>query len=189
MHKISLLIFAKPPRMGLSKTRLAEGVGPTQARRIAGFTLASTLRAARASGLDAKVYTTPDLLAGGQQGRALFRGLEVHPQGAGTLTDRLERGLRDAQPGMVLFVGSDAPDVSPALLRAAVRGLGVARMARSVGDTEVAAGRLVRVLPDFELTALRVYALMPARKLVPRKVRVFLDALEAEGASATPAPA
>lgn len=73
--------------------------------------------------------------------------------------------------------------------RAAVRGLGVARMARSVGDTEVAAGRLVRVLPDFELTALRVYALMPARKLVPRKVRVFLDALEAEGASATPAPA
>ena len=72
--------------------------------------------------------------------------------------------------------------------RAAVRGLGVARMARSVGDAEVAAGRLVRVLPDFELTALRVYALMPARKLVPRKVRVFLDALEAEGASATPAP-
>lgn len=69
--------------------------------------------------------------------------------------------------------------------RAAVRGLGVARMARSVGDTEVAAGRLVRVLPDFELTALRVYALMPARKLVPRKVRVFLDALEAEGAAAT----
>lgn len=73
--------------------------------------------------------------------------------------------------------------------RAAVRGLGVARMARSVGDTEVDAGRLVRVLPDYELTALRVYALMPARKLVPRKVRVFLDALEAEGASATPAPA
>lgn len=67
--------------------------------------------------------------------------------------------------------------------RAAVRGLGVARMARSVGDAEVAAGRLVRVLPDFELTALRVYALMPARKLVPAKVRVFLDALEAEGAA------
>jgi DNA-binding transcriptional LysR family regulator len=73
--------------------------------------------------------------------------------------------------------------------RAAVRGLGVARMARSVGDAEVATGRLVRVLPDFELTPLRVYALMPARKLVPRKVRVFLDALEAEGGLAPASPA
>jgi len=123
MHKISLLIFAKPPRMGLSKTRLAEGVGPTQARRIAAFTLASTLSGARASGLDAKVYTMPDRLAGGQEGRAVFRGLEVRPQGGGTLTDRLERGLREAPPGMVLFIGSDAPDISPSLLRAAVRGL------------------------------------------------------------------
>ena len=123
MHKISLLIFAKPPRMGLSKTRLAEDVGPTQARRIAAFTLASTLSAARASGLDVKVYTTPDRLAGGQKGRAVFRGLDVRPQGGGTLTDRLERGLREAPPGMVLFVGSDAPDISPSLLRAAVRGL------------------------------------------------------------------
>lgn len=123
MHKISLLIFAKPPRMGLSKTRLAEGVGPTQARRIAAFTLASTLSAARASGLDVKVYTTPDRLAGGQEGRAVFRGLDVRPQGGGTLTDRLERGLRETPPGMVLFIGSDAPDISPSLLRAAVRGL------------------------------------------------------------------
>jgi rSAM/selenodomain-associated transferase 1 len=123
MHKISLLIFAKPPRMGLSKTRLAEDVGPTQARRIAAFTLASTLSAARASGLDVKVYTTPDRLAGGQKGRAVFRGLDVRPQGGGTLTDRLERGLREAPPGMVLFIGSDAPDISPSLLRAAVRGL------------------------------------------------------------------
>ncbi|TYZ40955.1 LysR family transcriptional regulator, partial [Ralstonia solanacearum] len=72
--------------------------------------------------------------------------------------------------------------------RAAVRGLGVARMARSVGDAEVETGRLVRVLSDYEPTPLRVYALMPARKLVPRKVRVFLDALEAQGAAATPVP-
>jgi uncharacterized protein len=123
MHKISLLIFAKPPRMGLSKTRLAEGVGPTEARRIAGFTLAATLKAARASGLNVKVYTTPDRLAAAPEGRAVYGGLDVRPQGAGTLTHRLERGLRQAPPGMVLFAGSDAPGISPALLRAAVRGL------------------------------------------------------------------
>ncbi len=73
-------------------------------------------------------------------------------------------------------------------VRAAVRGLGVARMARSVGDAEVETGRLVRVLSDYEPTPLRVYALMPARKLVPRKVRVFLDALEAQGMTATLVP-
>ena len=123
MRKKTLLIFAKPPRMGFSKTRLAQGVGPAEARRIAGFTLSATLRAARASGLDVRVYTTPDELAATPTGRAAFAGLPVRPQGSGTLTDRLERGLKEAPPGMVLFMGADAPDVSPGLLRAAVRGL------------------------------------------------------------------
>lgn len=123
MRTISLLIFAKPPRMGLSKTRLAEGVGATEARRIASFTLASTLRAARASGLNVKVYTTPDSLAANKEGGAAFGCLPVRPQGPGTLTERLERGLNEAPPGMVFFIGSDAPDITPGLLRMAVRGL------------------------------------------------------------------
>ncbi len=123
MRTVSLLIFAKPPRMGLSKTRLAEGLGATEARRIASFTLASTLKAARASGLNVKVYTTPDGLAATQQGGAVFGGLALRPQGPGTLTERLERGLKEAPPGMVLFIGSDAPDITPGLLRRAVRGL------------------------------------------------------------------
>ncbi|PKP83450.1 MAG: hypothetical protein CVT79_01205 [Alphaproteobacteria bacterium HGW-Alphaproteobacteria-18] len=123
MRTISLLIFAKPPRMGLSKTRLAEGLGPGEARRIASFTLAVTLRAAKASGLNVKVYTTPDGLAATQQGRAAFGGLPVRPQGPGTLTQRLERGFNEAPPGMVFFIGSDAPDITPGHLRSAVRGL------------------------------------------------------------------
>lgn len=123
MRAISLLIFAKPPRIGLSKTRLAEGVGRAEARRIASFTLASTLRAARASGLNVRIYTTPDNLAATLQGRSVFGGLPVHPQGPGTLTERLERGLSEAPPGRVLFIGADAPDITPGLLRSAVRGL------------------------------------------------------------------
>ena len=123
MHKISLLIFAKPPRMGLSKTRLAEGVGLTEARRIANLSLASTVKAARASKLDTRVYTAPDRLAQSLEGHAVFAGLPLYPQGQGTLTERLERGLHEAPPGMVLFVGSDAPDITPGLLRKAVRGL------------------------------------------------------------------
>lgn len=123
MRKISLLIFAKPFWMGVSKTRLATGLGPTEARRIASFTLAATVRAAQASRLTASIYTTPDILAVSGRGRALFGGLPVQPQGPGTLTERLERGLNEAPPGMVLFIGSDAPDISPGLLQAAVRGL------------------------------------------------------------------
>jgi DNA-binding transcriptional LysR family regulator len=43
----------------------------------------------------------------------------------------------------------------------------------------VQAGELERVLTDFECAPLRVYALLPARRLMPVKVRLFLDTLEA----------
>ena len=40
MRRAHLLIYAKPPRMGLAKTRLARSLGsPTTARRIAMMTL------------------------------------------------------------------------------------------------------------------------------------------------------
>lgn len=123
MQKTSLLIFAKPPRIGLSKTRLAAGLGAVEARRIASFTLARTLHAARASRLPVKIYTSPDALAVQPQGWAVFGGFPVLPQGAGSLTERLERGLEEAPPGMVLFIGADAPGLTPGLLRSAVRGL------------------------------------------------------------------
>jgi hypothetical protein len=38
----------------------------------------------------------------------------------------------------------------------------------------------VRLLPDWHCEPLKIYALLPGRKLVPAKVRVFLDALELE---------
>lgn len=123
MRTISLLIFAKPPRMGLSKMRLADGVGPSEARRIASFTLAATLKAARASGFEARVYTTPDRLAASQEGQRMFAGLPVYPQGPGSLGVRMERGWQQASPGPVVFIGSDTPDVTPALLRTAARRL------------------------------------------------------------------
>ena len=46
MRPASLLVFAKPPRIGLSKTRLARSLGsPGEARRIATMTLGRTLHA------------------------------------------------------------------------------------------------------------------------------------------------
>lgn len=120
MRPATLLVFAKPPRIGLSKTRLAAGVGRAEARRIAAFTLARTLRAARTSGCRVIIYVAPDSVHLTPGGRHLFSGFDLKPQGKGSLTERLGRGFREAPHGPVLFMGADAPDVTPKRLRDAV---------------------------------------------------------------------
>jgi DNA-binding transcriptional LysR family regulator len=67
-------------------------------------------------------------------------------------------------------------------LHAAIAGLGVARITATFCADAVAQGRLVRLLPEWDCAPLKIYALLPGRKLVPAKVRVFLDALEDERA-------
>jgi len=62
---------------------------------------------------------------------------------------------------------------------AAVEGLGVSRIVRSFCAEEVRKGKLVELLPGFACAPLRVYALLPGRRLMPPKVRLFLDALAA----------
>ncbi|KQT12268.1 LysR family transcriptional regulator [Ramlibacter sp. Leaf400] len=68
-------------------------------------------------------------------------------------------------------------------MRAAMAGLGVARITATFCAQAVAQGRLVRLLPQWECAPLRIYALLPGRRLVPAKVRAFLDGLEEEAAS------
>ena len=63
-------------------------------------------------------------------------------------------------------------------LQAAVDGLGVARIPAYYCASEVRSGRLQRLLPGYTCAPLRVHALLPARRLMPAKVRLFLDALE-----------
>jgi DNA-binding transcriptional LysR family regulator len=72
-------------------------------------------------------------------------------------------------------------------LQAAIEGLGVARITSTFCEPAVAEGRLVRLLEDFECAPLRVYALLPARRLMPVKVRIFLDTLEMMSRSAAAA--
>lgn len=117
----TLLVFAKPPRIGIAKTRLAEGIGPAGARRIAGFTAARTFRAALRSGCNTVIYAAPDAALRAVTTTHWPAHLPRRSQGAGTLTERLEKGWNEAPPGPVLFIGTDAPDVSPTLLRQAVR--------------------------------------------------------------------
>lgn len=63
-------------------------------------------------------------------------------------------------------------------LQAALTGLGVARITATYCEPAVQEGRLARLLTDYECAPLRVYALLPARRLMPLKVKLFLDMLE-----------
>ncbi|MFT5775858.1 TIGR04282 family arsenosugar biosynthesis glycosyltransferase [Hyphomonas sp.] len=123
MKKARVLIYAKPPRMGFAKTRLAKGLGPTEARRIAHFTLSRTMRAALSGPWTPILYTAPDGALGESLGGIWPAHLVRRSQGIGGLTARLDRGLAESPPGPVVFIGADAPDVTSALLRAAIRAL------------------------------------------------------------------
>lgn len=63
--------------------------------------------------------------------------------------------------------------------RAALEGLGAARITVSFCADAVREGRLVQLLPAYVCAPLKIYALLPGRRLMPPKVRVFLDALGA----------
>jgi DNA-binding transcriptional LysR family regulator len=63
--------------------------------------------------------------------------------------------------------------------RATVDGLGVSRIVRTFCASEVKQGKLVEVLRDYECAPLRFHALLPGRRLMPPKVRVFLETLSA----------
>ena len=124
MRRAQLLIYAKPPRMGLAKTRLARSLGSaTEARRIAMMTLARTMRAAQSGAWTPVLYTAPDSALNESLGGIWPATLERRSQGKGDLTQRLNKGLNEAPPGPVLFIGADAPDLSPALIRRAIRAL------------------------------------------------------------------
>jgi DNA-binding transcriptional LysR family regulator len=66
--------------------------------------------------------------------------------------------------------------------RATLQGLGVSRIVRTFCAAEVKAGRLVELLPQYACAPLRFHALLPGRRLMPPKVRVFLETLASAGA-------
>ena len=74
-------------------------------------------------------------------------------------------------------------------LEAALAGLGVARITATFCAEALAQGRLVPLLQDHACAPLEIYAMLPGRRLVPAKVRAFLDAVEAEAdVDADPSP-
>ena len=117
----TLVVFARAPRYGTVKRRLAAGIGPLAALA---FHRASLDRLLRSCGADPRWATvlslTPDEAVRGAAPWA--RGLARGPQGSGDIGDRMARAL--SRRGPTVIVGSDIPAIRPAHVAAAFHALG-----------------------------------------------------------------
>jgi rSAM/selenodomain-associated transferase 1 len=118
-----LVIFAKEPRLGAVKRRLAAGIGALPALR---FYRATTACLLRRLGRDRRwrcvLFVTPDRAASGPARWAA--GVTRTGQGRGDLGQRMARALAGLPPGPAVIVGSDIPAIRPAHVAAAFALLG-----------------------------------------------------------------
>jgi DNA-binding transcriptional LysR family regulator len=89
------------------------------------------------------------------------------------------RGATERVPVQAPRLSSGNADVR---LQAAIAGLGIARVTSTFCQPAVDAGQLIPLLTDYVCDPLRIYALLPAKRLMPEKVRLFLELLDEQAA-------
>jgi glycosyltransferase A (GT-A) superfamily protein (DUF2064 family) len=112
MQRTHLLVLAKAPVPGRSKTRLTPPLTPDEAAAVAEAALADTLEAVAACGADRRI-----LALDGEPGPWLPEGFEVVPQVDGMFNERLAAAWAHAG-GPGLQIGMDTPQIDAALLDA-----------------------------------------------------------------------
>jgi uncharacterized protein len=113
----TLLVLAKAPRAGWSKTRCSPPCTPEEAARLAAGALRDTLRVVQATPARRRV-----LVLDGRPGPWMVPGIELQLQRGDGLDERLEAAFVDAALGTdapALLIGMDTPQVTVALLAAA----------------------------------------------------------------------
>ena len=98
--------------------------------------------------------------------------LEAHTFPAPTLT--LVRGRRTERVPMTGPIVSNSLGMVRAV---AAAGGGIGVLPHRMGAELVAEGRLVRVLPQWEASPVDISYVIPARRLLPAKTRLFVEAL------------
>jgi rSAM/selenodomain-associated transferase 1 len=114
----ALLVMAKAPAAGRSKTRLTPPCTPEQAAGLAWAALEDTLASVAAARLPARRIVVLD----GAPAAWLPAGFEVIAQRGSGLGERLAAAFEDAGCP-ALLVGMDTPQVTPALLDAGLAAL------------------------------------------------------------------
>jgi len=123
---VALVVIAKAPAPGRSKTRLCPPCSPDQAAELAGAALADTLAAVAATPARLRLLALEGRFHGPPP-----RGIDVIPQIGDGLGARLGHALAAAR-GPALVVGMDTPQLTPKLLSQAA-----ARLARPGVDAVV----------------------------------------------------
>jgi uncharacterized protein len=118
-----LVIFARTPRLGRVKSRLAAGIGGLAALRFYRQAIDVLLRRlARDRRWRCHLAVTPDRDVG--RWPRLPVGLSRHRQGDGDLGRRMARVFRSLPAGPAIIIGSDITAITPAHIAAAFRALG-----------------------------------------------------------------
>ena len=116
--KDTVIVFARAPRLGAVKRRLARDIGDRAALRFHAATLTRLVRALVAERrFRTVVATTPD------RARLSLQVKQI-PQRAGDLGTRMHRAFWRFPRGRVAIIGCDIPEANPGDLRAAFRALG-----------------------------------------------------------------
>jgi len=122
-----VVIFAKQPRMGRIKTRLASDIGTVNAWRFYSKTL--TMLVNRVSTNDrwqTYIAATPDhtILRDYAQPVRSNNSIRLINQGSGDLGQRMERVFKSLPPGPVIIIGADIPDIRNHHIKQAFKILG-----------------------------------------------------------------
>jgi len=113
----TLILFARAPRLGTGKKRLARDIGALAALRFERLMLARNLRRlGRDPRWRLRLAVTPDRAARNWPG--------AMPQGSGDLGERMRRALAACRPGPAILIGSDIPGLSAAHIAEAFALLG-----------------------------------------------------------------
>lgn len=114
MRRRVIIVFAKAPRMGSVKTRLARGIGPASALAFYRQCLERTVRQAdQIHGTVTEIWTAPDNAVGGRYFHSRHAPM---PQGRGDIGARMHRALNHYPDADRILIGGDIPGVTPAIL-------------------------------------------------------------------------
>jgi len=122
-----LVIFAKTPKLGAVKTRLAADIGAVAATAFYRRTLADLMmRLGRDDRWRCWAAISPDTAAATGVHRQAFWpvGYDVIKQGSGDLGQRMGRVFRSLPPGPTVLIGADIPAIQAHHVKAAFRALG-----------------------------------------------------------------
>jgi rSAM/selenodomain-associated transferase 1 len=120
-----VVVFARAPRLGAVKRRLARDIGARAALR---FHIATMTRLVRALVADRRFRTVLAITPDHARLRLPIRVPRI-PQGGGDLGSRMQRAIWRYPRSRVAIIGCDIPDAGPEDARAAFRALGSAQAA------------------------------------------------------------